>query len=104
MQATRQSAGQLNGSFNEFDDMVHGFGFRKRFGRQLLAQNLSRQGHASQVLAQTVVQIVTDALLFALTDAQDFLLQTHALLHLVVQRRRSWCKERNLARVQTTTL
>ena len=69
--------------------MVNGLDFGQRLGRQLLAQDLPRQGHARQMLAQAVVQVVADALLFALADAQNLLLQPHALLHFVVQRGRA---------------
>src|ERR1700722_148771 len=89
MKAVRQRAGQFNSSLNQFHDVVHRFRFGKRFGCQLLAQNLARPSHTRHVWAQTVVQIVTDALLFALADTQNLLLQPHALLHFVVERSRS---------------
>src|SRR6266542_2846033 len=76
--ATREAAGMGDGFADVAGDFACAFGLDFGFGGQILLEDLAHEFNAGESLAQAVVQVLADALLFTIADFEDFLFEAFA--------------------------
>ena len=80
-----QVARQRDSLLDQLDHFAGVGGFRQRLGGEAFAQYLPSQGRAREVLAEAVMQLVSDPALFPLANPQNLLLQPLTFRHLLRQ-------------------